>query len=258
MSSAGPHRDPHRTDPGSARPARGVGRSWTVLAIVLAVIGVGLMVAAAGGALTGPDEDRPTVAATSRAQPSSSTEPSGSATPGPTKPPASAPTRPRVAAADLAAALPSARPTEVRIPAIDVKSTLVSLGVGADGRMEVTHGPRPAGWFDGSPTPGSLGPAVLAGHVTWNGTDGVFHHLADLRRGDQVEVDRADGATAVFEVTRAASYDKDHFPTDKVYGAVPAAELRLITCGGHFDGDSYSHNLVVYATLVATREGAAG
>ena len=45
------------------------------------------------------------------------------------------------------------------------------------------------------------------------------------------------------------------FPTDKVYGEVDHAALRLITCGGHFDGETGHHvdNVVVYAELVDER-----
>jgi hypothetical protein len=46
-------------------------------------------------------------------------------------------------------------------------------------------------------------------------------------------------------------YAKDQFPTASVYGPVPDAELRLITCGGTFDRSlgSYLSNVVVFARL---------
>ena len=48
------------------------------------------------------------------------------------------------------------------------------------------------------------------------------------------------------------SYPKSRFPTLAVYGPVPDAELRLITCGGAFDVATghYLSNVIVYATLV--------
>jgi hypothetical protein len=47
-------------------------------------------------------------------------------------------------------------------------------------------------------------------------------------------------------------YAKAHFPTAKVYGPAPDAELHLITCGGTFDyaTHSYLSNVVVYSTEV--------
>lgn len=48
-------------------------------------------------------------------------------------------------------------------------------------------------------------------------------------------------------------YRKSIFPTLRVYGPAPTAQLRLITCGGTFDPQTghYLSNVVVYATLVS-------
>ena len=45
---------------------------------------------------------------------------------------------------------------------------------------------------------------------------------------------------------------KDRFPTAAVYGDLPGAGLRMITCGGTFDRGvrSYTDNVVVLASLV--------
>lgn len=143
-------------------------------------------------------------------------------------------------------------PTRVRIPSLGVSSSVVRLGLQDDGAMAVPTGADPAGWFVRSPTPGALGPAVIAGHVTWNREPAVFFKLRMLRAGDRVEVDRRDGSTAVFRVTRVGQYAKSRFPTERVYGSTDRAALRLITCGGVFDGETsrYSDNVVVYAELV--------
>jgi hypothetical protein len=52
-------------------------------------------------------------------------------------------------------------------------------------------------------------------------------------------------------VTKIRKFAKDEFPTAAVYGPVPDAELRLITCGGIFDRSrgSYLSNVVVFARL---------
>jgi hypothetical protein len=66
-----------------------------------------------------------------------------------------------------------------------------------------------------------------------------------------VLVDRADGSTVSFTVTRVDRYPKDAFPTDRVYAPTSEPELRLITCGGTFDRSerSYEDNVVVFARL---------
>lgn len=142
-------------------------------------------------------------------------------------------------------------PLRVRLPALGVESDVMDLGLEPDGSLEVPPTAYPAGWFTGAPTPGALGPAIIAGHVDYKGEVGVFHDLHRLEVGDEVWVDRADGSQAMFLVTVVDQYAKDAFPTEAVYGDINYAGLRLITCGGDFDWDAESHldNVVVYAEL---------
>ncbi len=168
------------------------------------------------------------------------------------------PAEPTVAAQPVGAApgapaaeLPGSRPARLRIPSIRVDTTTMDLGLRPDGSLEVPPDGATAGWYTGSPTPGELGPAVLAAHVDWKGERGVFYDLRDLAPGDEVAVDREDGRTARFSVVRVEQYPKDEFPTADVYGDVDSPQLRLITCGGDFDDEagSYRDNVVVYAEL---------
>ena len=166
---------------------------------------------------------------------------------------------PPAASADVLAAAPlaAAPPVRVRIPAIEVDSALIGLGLAADGTLQVPADGSVAGWFTGAPTPGERGPAVIAAHVDWNHAPGVFFRLRDLEPGDDVSVARADGTTARFVVLGVEQYPKDAFPTERVYGDVDHAGLRLITCGGSFDraARSYRDNVVVYAGLVESTVG---
>lgn len=150
--------------------------------------------------------------------------------------------------------LPESDPVMVTIPAIGVQSRLVDLGLDGEGAMEVPE-PSRAGWFTRGAAPGALGPAVIAGHVTWNGAPSVFHRLGAVRRGDRVTVSREDGRTAIFSVSRVARFRKSRFPTEAVYGAIDHAGLRLITCGGTYDAANrtYLDNVVVFARLEAVR-----
>jgi Sortase domain len=151
--------------------------------------------------------------------------------------------------------LPESHPVAVSIPKLGVRSPLDDLRLGTDGAMEVPKNPARAGWFSGGPAPGALGPAVIAGHVTWNGPHAVFHRLSTMRPGDQVTVTRKDGKTAVFTVTRVARFSKSQFPSRAVYGPIDHAGLRLITCGGTYDAarHTYLDNVVVFARLEAVR-----
>jgi hypothetical protein len=147
--------------------------------------------------------------------------------------------------------LPAAEPVAVRVEEIGVESELVDLGLDGEGRLEVPEDADIAGWYVKGPTPGERGPAVIVGHVDSHHGPGVFYRLGELRPGDEVEVERADGRTARFRVYRVEQVPKDDFPTQRVYGPTDGAELRLITCGGQFDRSSrhYTDNIVVYAEL---------
>jgi Sortase domain len=151
--------------------------------------------------------------------------------------------------------LPESDPVAISIPRIGVQSRLVDLGLEPDGAMQTPGNPAEAGWFTGGPAPGALGPAVIAGHVTWNGAPEVFYRLGTMRRGDQVTVTRKDGKTAVFTVSRVAQFSKSRFPSRAVYGTLDHAGLRLITCGGTYDAarHRYLDNVVVFARLEAVR-----
>jgi LPXTG-site transpeptidase (sortase) family protein len=163
-----------------------------------------------------------------------------------------APTGP-IEAAPTEGAAQVAEPASLVIPSIGVTTALVHLGLTSSGALQVPPTTAVAGWYTGSPRPGSIGSAVIAGHIDSVNGPGIFFRLSQLRRGARVYVKRADGTLAVFAVTQVRSYRKDDFPTTVVYGAVPDPELRLITCGGTFDYTtrSYLSNTVVYAKEVS-------
>jgi LPXTG-site transpeptidase (sortase) family protein len=155
------------------------------------------------------------------------------------------------AVAPRPAPAPVAVPVSLSIPAIGVQTKLVRLGLEANGTLQVPSTTAVAGWYTGSPRPGATGAAVIAGHVDSYLGPGIFFRLRQLKPGQLVYVKRADGTLAVFRVTRVKQYEKTSFPTEAVYGPVPDAELRLITCGGAFDYTTrhYLSNVVVSAVL---------
>jgi sortase (surface protein transpeptidase) len=147
---------------------------------------------------------------------------------------------------------PVPEPVRLIIPSIGVRTRLVHLGLTSSGALQVPATTAVAGWYTGSARPGAIGAAVIAGHIDSVSGPGVFFRLRLLRPGERVYVRQAGGSLAVFQVISVHSYLKTRFPTMAVYGPVPAAELRLITCGGTFDFATghYLSNVIVYADLV--------
>ena len=142
-------------------------------------------------------------------------------------------------------------PVRIEIPAIGVTSSLDRLGRAPDKTVQVPSRWEVAGWYAPGTRPGDPGSAVILGHVDSRSGPAVFYRLRELRRGDLVEVARADGSTVRFAVQRTEQYDKRRFPTDEVYYPTLTPALRLVTCGGEFDATAghYRSNIIVFATL---------
>ncbi|MCA9364161.1 class F sortase [Candidatus Kaiserbacteria bacterium] len=132
------------------------------------------------------------------------------------------------------------------------------LGLNPDQTVQVPEAFDTVGWYQYGPTPGELGPAVVFGHVDSYQGPAVFFSIGQLEHGDVIEVVRDDGNVALFEVNRIGRYGQEDFPTNEVYGNIPYAGLRLVTCSGVYDKNTkrYSHNTVVYASLVGVENGA--
>lgn len=143
-------------------------------------------------------------------------------------------------------------PVSLDIPSVRIDTRLLRLGLNRDGTLQVPWKPLLAGWYTGSPTPGQLGPSIIAGHVdSWATGPAVFYRLGQVVVGAQVHVTRADSSVADFRVTAVRTYPKVSFPTKVVYGDVNRAELRLITCGTwNSSTQEYDDNVVVFARLV--------
>jgi len=142
-----------------------------------------------------------------------------------------------------------AAPVRLRIPGQRIDTSLQTLGLAADGSITAPTVWDRAGWYSGGPRPGQQGPAVIVGHVDSGTGPAVFYRLPQLRPGDPVYVDRADGTSVRFRVTRQQQVPKDHFPADVVYAPTLQASLLLMTCGGDFDASTghYRDNIIVFA-----------
>ncbi|WSL88405.1 class F sortase [Streptomyces sp. NBC_01724] len=145
-----------------------------------------------------------------------------------------------------------AAPTQVAIPSIGVTSSLMRLGLNADGTVEVPPAEKgmTAGWYTGGAIPGERGAAVVIGHNDTRFGTAVFHDLKKIDKGADIVIRNKRGQVAHFTVTGTESVSKKAFPTTRVYGATGDRVLRLITCDGAFDAQGHPvDNLIVYATL---------
>jgi Sortase domain len=209
---------------------------WLALAGVLLLLGAGLLAVGLRGGNHALPPPAPSAAAIKSAAPQS-------------------PTLPMVAALSTARSVP----TTLWVPAIGLAVSLSTLGLNADGSVQVPSNITQPGWFRLGPTPGQVGSAVILGHVDNYTGPGVFFNLRTLAAGDRVYVTLTDGDTAQFAVNSVAMYSKPQFPAERVYASHGSSALQLVTCGGVFDHQtgSYLSNIVVYTSLVAVTPAAA-
>ena len=182
-----------------------------------------------------------------------------------TPPDNSQPSAPAPAPASATASMPAPAPKQtqfellpvsIKIPSINLVAPVVKTGLEASGALHVPSSPDLTGWYDLGPKPGEIGPSVITGHLDSAAGPGVFWNLNKTRIGDEIDVVRDDGSIAVFKIYKEEKYPQNNFETQKVYGAVSDAELRVITCAGTYSKATghYSDDLVVYANLEKIQE----
>ncbi len=177
------------------------------------------------------------------------------ATPVPTSEPTSTPIGERLDPAPIGLAgldqfreVKGPQPVAIRLGDIGVDtSPVVSVGVNDDLTMEVPAAEQ-VGWYRFGPTPGGAGSAVLAAHIAFDGVDGVFRNLADVKVGSIVEIDFDDGSTQRWRIATLTDYVKEELPKS-LFATDGSPQLALITCGGSFNPElrSYESNTVAVA-----------
>lgn len=153
--------------------------------------------------------------------------------------------------------LPRSKPTHIRIKRVEIDAPIMSVAQNKDKTIEVPPlFENITGWYKLGPSPGEIGPAVIVGHVDTIEGPSVFYRLKDLKKGDIIEITRQDKKTIRFKVTGLEQFSRDKFPTQKVYGNIDYAGLRLITCGGTFDErtQQYTANTVVFAQIITPKK----
>ncbi|WP_084626791.1 class F sortase [Demequina aurantiaca] len=227
--------------------------------MVGALVAVALIFAALAWAATRPVVPEPLAQDAQSQSPAATSSPAPTSTPSQLNSPAP---RPSASATPVPIDLtgrvepamtrpPQAAPATLTVNSVGISTNLESLGLMDDGTLATPVDTDLAGWYDGGPKPGAVGPAVIAGHVSYGGGESVFFRLSEIERGDKITVAQEDGSNVNFRVTRVEQHPKDEFPTLAVYGNTATPELRLITCGGDVDTSTghFYDNVIVFAQM---------
>jgi len=140
---------------------------------------------------------------------------------------------------------------------------LPSLGVGPvgigpscaepNGILEPPSNPGPmtCSWRGSVPLGSSSGMFTEASHVNYNGREGAFSRLSQLRPGDPVYTASANGQVQAWVTVREYARSKA-LPLDvsAFQGPDGPRALALVSCGGKLTGRSYDDNILAFAVAV--------
>src|SRR5438876_4185268 len=134
-----------------------------------------------------------------------------------------------------AAAVRGDAPLQISIPVLGIDAPVENLGLLQNGAMAVPQLVSDAGWLGSGTAPGSVGNAVIAGHLdASSGQPAAFWTLGRLRSGDAIVVTTAAGTRLHFAVVRIGRYDRQAVPLVGVFGPSKQANLNLLTCAGPY------------------------
>ncbi|MFH9818581.1 class F sortase [Streptomyces sp. NPDC017230] len=156
---------------------------------------------------------------------------------------------PAVSSPSTAHVLPRAvgAPVRLSVEAASLAATVVPVGVGNDGRLQVPEAGTVAGWWKDTAPPGSRqGATVIAGHLDTLRGPAVFARLARAGRDDPVVVATTAG-TVHYRVTAVTTRAGAAMPIEFLSTTGPH-RLILVTCAGPYrEGDGYRDRLYVEA-----------
>lgn len=153
---------------------------------------------------------------------------------------------------------PGQAPVAIRIPDAAVDAEVERQQI-VDGQMLDPSGPWVVAWYEQTAPAGAIGNCVMSGHVDyWGVGPSVFHEVATIPEGSQIDVTGKDGTVYTYSVTNIQRWDittvtVDELNSAEMVGHTDYAALTLITCGGDFNGQEYTQRDLVRGELVSVQ-----
>ncbi|MBQ6130282.1 class F sortase [Candidatus Saccharibacteria bacterium] len=135
--------------------------------------------------------------------------------------------------------VPADHPRYLSIEKLGIKNARVlSMGVLTSGELDTPNNIFDVGWYNASGTPGSGRTLLIDGHNGGPNVVGVFKYLNQLEKGDQLVVERGDGALFTYSVVENNEVPldaADDYMKTALTSAEPGTEgLTLISCIGEW------------------------
>lgn len=134
----------------------------------------------------------------------------------------------------------------------------MALGLTSDGSIETpsVKTPEVMGWYAKGYQPCRPGPFATLGHIDGTGRKGILYRLSELKPGATVTVGLDNGKNCTYRIDELLTVHKAQFPTQRIWGNTPDAQIRIISCGGKFVGGQYGYqdNLIGIGHMVNSTE----
>ncbi len=146
-------------------------------------------------------------------------------------------------------------PRFIRIQSIAVDSRVRRLGLDSKGEVDAPNNINDVGWYDGSVKPGEKdGASIIEAHVAGPTLRGVFWDLNKVPVGAIIEIEKGNGASIKYKVTKTekvppAQFVMNKYLTPEISGQ---HDLKLITSSGKYNviNGIYATRLVVFAQQI--------
>jgi LPXTG-site transpeptidase (sortase) family protein len=142
-------------------------------------------------------------------------------------------------------------PARLQLPKLGIDAPVVQVLTAQDGTMGSPTNATDVGWYPGA-KPGK-GNALFDSHHDWNGAEGSFYRLEEIRPGDTVVVvGSRPGQKLTYVVVWTKQVNGGIDASDLLGAHAGKQETTLITCGGAFNTQTRHHvdRIVVRAELV--------
>lgn len=149
--------------------------------------------------------------------------------------------------------LPKSNESEhLTIPSISLDALVQRVGTDQYLQIAVPTNVMLAGWYTQSAIPGEKGLSIIDGHVNGKTRAGVFAKLAQVKVGDKIGIQLANGSKRSFTVMQVLTVPtKD--ATNQLFSQDPkvVSQLNLVTCNGVYDpaANDFTERTIVTASL---------
>lgn len=144
--------------------------------------------------------------------------------------------------------LEPSEPLSIAIASQRIQAAVEKVGLTETGEMAAPEGAGSVGWYRHGYLPGSVGNAVLAGHLMHKDGRGAFYALQQVAIGDEIIITTKKSAQH-YRAVSFKRYDASATALAEVFGNSGKSRLSLITCSGSWDEvkQRYSERYVVFA-----------